>query len=105
MSAEPDTYRGRDGIRRWFGGFDGYMEDVRMDLEQLEEAGPETVVAQMRLRARGTESGIAVDQPVAQVLRLRDGRVRRIEVYPTMEEARAAAGLGAGAPITGSART
>ena len=95
MSAEPDTYRGPGGIRRWFAGFEGSLENVRVEPEELVEADAETVVAAMRLRARGIESGIEVDQLVGQVLRLRDGRVRLIEVFPTVDEAFAAAGLDA----------
>jgi len=29
MSAEPDTYRGHEGVRRYFAGFEGMLEDVR----------------------------------------------------------------------------
>jgi len=94
MSAEPDTYRGPEGIRRWFAGFDGFMEDVRVELEELEEVDGDTVVAAMRLRARGTESGIEADQQLGQVVHLREGQVHRMEVFPTVEEARAAAAPG-----------
>ena len=31
MSAEPDTYHGHDGVRRYFAGFDGMIEDVRYE--------------------------------------------------------------------------
>jgi ketosteroid isomerase-like protein len=94
LSAEPDTYRGPDGVRRWAAGFDGSLEDVRLEAESLVEVRADTVVAATRLRARGIESGIEVDQLTGQLLKIRDGQVRLIEVYPTVDEALAAAGGG-----------
>ena len=88
MSAEPDTYQGHEGVRRYFAGFDGQLEDVRFELLELIDAG-DRVIATLRLTGRGTTSGIEVEQRAASVLELRDGKVVRIESYPDVETARA----------------
>lgn len=92
FSAEPDTYRGHEGIRRYFKLFDDDMEDVRFEADRLWEAG-DVVVAEVRLTARGKQTGIAVEQRIAQVWTIRDGRALRAQTFPRLAEAFAAAGL------------
>ena len=52
-SAEPDTYEGADGGRRYFAGFEGALDDVRFDLVDVEEIPPDIALAEMRLLGRG----------------------------------------------------
>jgi len=92
FSAEPDTYRGHEGIRRYFKLFDDAMEDVRFEAERMWEAG-DSVVAAVRLTARGKQTGIAVEQRSAQVWTIRDGRALRAQTFPELAEAFAAAGI------------
>jgi ketosteroid isomerase-like protein len=92
FSAEPDTYRGHEGIRRYFKLFDDDMEDVRFEAEHMWEAG-DSVVAVVRLTARGKQSGFAVEQRIAQVWTIRDGRALRAQTFPDLAEAFAAAGI------------
>jgi ketosteroid isomerase-like protein len=92
FSAEPDTYRGHEGIRRYFKLFDDDMEDVRFEAERMWEAG-DSVVAVVRLTARGKQTGIAVEQRSAQVWTIRDGRALRAQTFPELAEAFAAAGI------------
>ena len=92
MSAEPDTYVGAEGIRRWYAGWDGTMEEIRFETYELIDAG-DKVLAHMRLRATGSSSGIEVDQEGFQVWSFRDGRAVRLETFPDLESAKTAAGL------------
>ena len=92
FSAEPDTYRGHEGIRRYFKLFDDAMEDVRFEAERMWEAG-DSVVALVRMTARGKQTGIAVEQRSAQVWTIRDGRALRAQTFPDLAEAFAAAGI------------
>jgi ketosteroid isomerase-like protein len=92
FSAEPDTYRGHEGIRRYFKLFDDAMEDVRFEAERMWEAG-DAVVALVRLTARGKQTGIAVEQRSAQVWTIRDGRALRAQTFPELAEAFSAAGI------------
>jgi ketosteroid isomerase-like protein len=92
FSTEPDTYRGHDGIRRYFRSFDEAMDEVRFEPERFWDAG-DSVVVTMRLRARGKQTAIPVEQRFAQVWTLRDGRAIGVDVYASLDEAFTAAGL------------
>ena len=60
VSAEPDTYRGHEGVRRYFAGFEGMLEDVRYETFELIPEG-DHVLAHARLGGRGVSSGLEVD--------------------------------------------
>jgi ketosteroid isomerase-like protein len=92
LSAEPDTYRGHEGVRRYFRLFDEVMEGVHFEAERLWEEG-EHVVVLVRLTARGKQTGFRVEQRIAQVWTIRDGRALRAQTFPELSEAFAAAGL------------
>ncbi len=96
LSPEPDVYRGHEGVRRYFDSF-WPMEDVRFEVAGFwdagESGGDESVVADVRLTARGGRTAIPVEQRIAQVWTLRDARALRVRTYPTLDQALAAAGL------------
>ena len=88
--AEGETFRGHDGVRRWWeqvviplGGLHGEIEEVR-DLG-------DTVLA----RVAGTyrPSGVEVHQTVWNVVRFSDGKATGWEFFRTEEEALQAVGL------------
>jgi ketosteroid isomerase-like protein len=89
-AAEPDTYRGHEGVRRWFAGFDGVMDRVRVEPRRLEDGGEGRVVVEFTLYARGLSSGIEAGQQALAVVTLRGEKLLRIEFFPSLEEARAA---------------
>jgi ketosteroid isomerase-like protein len=39
LATEPDTYRGHEGVRRWFSSFDEVMDEIRWDARGFREAG------------------------------------------------------------------
>jgi ketosteroid isomerase-like protein len=86
LAAEPDTYRGPEGVRRYFDSFYDAMDEVRFEPGKLREAG-ERVIAQSTLIARGRATGIEAKQQVVLVWTLRDELVIRVEVFATLEEA------------------
>jgi ketosteroid isomerase-like protein len=92
LSAEPDTYRGHDGIRRYFESFEDAMDDIRFEPERFWDAG-QSVVALVRITAKGRQTAILVEQQIAQVWTVLDGRAVRLESYPSLSEALEAAGV------------
>jgi ketosteroid isomerase-like protein len=86
MSAEPDAYHGHEGVRRYFAAFEGQIDDVRFEARDLIEAG-DRVIVPLRLSGRGVASGIEVEQNAVAVLRVRDGKVTRIDPHPDLESA------------------
>ncbi len=92
LSPEPDTYRGHEGIRRYFQSFQDVMDEIRFVPESFWEAG-ESVVAVVRLTAKGRRTAIPVEQHLAQVWTIRDRQVIGVRTYASLAEALAAAGL------------
>jgi ketosteroid isomerase-like protein len=90
LSAEPDTYRGHDGVRRYFASFYEVMDDIRFEPDEFHEVG-DRVVVEFTLRARGKSTGIDTEQKAVHVWELRGRRAIGLEVYPTLDEAIAAA--------------
>jgi ketosteroid isomerase-like protein len=88
MSAEPDSYHGHDGARRYFDGFDGMIEDIRYEPIELTPVG-ELVLAHIRLSGRGAHSGLDVDLEAYVVHELAGGKIIRIRPYPDLESAQA----------------
>jgi ketosteroid isomerase-like protein len=89
MSAEPDSYHGHEGARRYFAGFAGMIEDVRYEALELIPEG-EHVLVRARLGGRGASSGLQVDLESVVVHTVEDGKVTRIEPYTDLESAREA---------------
>jgi ketosteroid isomerase-like protein len=92
LSAEPDTYRGRAGIERYFDSFAEAFEEIRFEAEQITDAGASVVVA-MRLTAVGKQTKIEVEQRNAGVWTVAGGKVARIATYASLDAALAAAGI------------
>jgi ketosteroid isomerase-like protein len=91
MSAEPDTYHGHEGVRRYFDGFRGMLEDIRYEALELTPEG-DYVVAHVRISGRGASSGLDVGLEPYVVHELSGGKIVRIRPYPDLESARAALG-------------
>jgi ketosteroid isomerase-like protein len=89
MSAEPDTYHGHEGARRYFDGFDGMIEDLRYEPLELIPVGDD-VLAHVRLSGRGASSGLGVALEPYVMHELADGKIVRIRPYPDLQSARAA---------------
>ena len=90
LSAEPDDYRGHDGVRRYFAGFDGMIEDVRYDPIELIPVA-DAVIAHIRLSGRGSSSGVDVDLEAFVVHELANGRIVRMRPYADLDSAMTAA--------------
>jgi ketosteroid isomerase-like protein len=91
FSAEPDTYRGHAGVRRYFESFQDAMSEIRFEPRRTWDVG-HSVVVDARLTARGRRTGIPVEQQFAQLWRIRDGRATAVRTYVSVAEALAAAG-------------
>jgi ketosteroid isomerase-like protein len=84
--------RGPDGIqaawRRWYEAF----EDVRFEWDEVAEAGDEVVVT-YRVYARGSGSGVVVDQAISLLWTVHGGKVVHIRAFADRADALEAAGL------------
>jgi ketosteroid isomerase-like protein len=92
-AVEPQTYRGHDGIRRYISDMADAWEDWRNEIDEVFEAGPDTVVTTFRTRVIGKDSGAAVEERLAAVFVLSGGKVLRGRTYPSRADALEAVGL------------
>jgi len=90
LAAEPDTYRGPEGIRRYFDSFYEAMDRVIFEPDDFIAVG-DRVVVPLTLHTRGRTSGIETEQRVVQIWHLRGEQAIRVDVYGTLDEALAAA--------------
>jgi ketosteroid isomerase-like protein len=92
LSAEPDTYRGHEGIRRYFESFQYAMDEIRFYPERIWDAGEGVVVA-ARVTAKGRQTAIPVEQRLALLWTFRDGKALHMRAYASQSEALEAAGI------------
>jgi ketosteroid isomerase-like protein len=79
QAAEPQTYRGHDGLRRWFDTFYEVMDEVSIEPSSYEEIEPNRVLLEFTLRAKGQASGIEVTQEARAIATVRDGLMSKLE--------------------------
>jgi uncharacterized protein len=89
LSAEPDTYRGHAGIRRYLESFREYVDGLRFVPDEVIDAGDAVVVA-MRIEGRGRGSGVPFEQRLANRITVRDGLIASMTAYASVDEALAA---------------
>jgi ketosteroid isomerase-like protein len=92
LASEPDTYRGHDGVRRWFGAFGDGLEGVYFEGREYIPAGDKVLVETI-LHARGRSTGIDVEQRAFVLWTVREGLVVKAVVFAEREPALEAAGL------------
>ena len=86
------TFRGHEGLRRYFGNFDDEFDDLRIEPDWLIDAG-EQVISSVRISGRGKASGTPVELTLISVGSLRSGLIYRVRNYPDMAAAFEAAGI------------
>ena len=87
-------FRGREAVGRWFGDWlSTFDRDASFDVKEARELPTGAILIVAEHRARGRASGVEVHGTVVWVYRLRDGKIIRVEGFPSREEALEAAGL------------
>lgn len=86
------SYRGREGVRRWWRDFHEVFPDWRAEALEVRPVGDATV-ASLRLTGHGGGSGAPVDQTIWHVMHWRDGKAVRISRHEVEAEALAAAAV------------
>ena len=85
--------RGREAVlaclREWYEAW----ESVEDHLEELIDAGDDSVVSIMVQRGRGRASGVEVEDRLGTVWTIRTGKIVRAVWFPSREDALEAAGL------------
>src|SRR5688572_2646388 len=90
-----DAVRGREAMRAFLTRdlFEEGFDQFRAEPLAFEDLGGDAVLVTARYVGRGEGSGIEIDQKVATLYRIRDGKAVSMRDYPTRAEALEAAGL------------
>lgn len=89
VGQEP-VYRGHPGVRRWLKALEPW-ESFQVEVEEVVDTSPDTVVAVSRVTARGSGSGVDVEMRTYDVVTVVGGRIRKRTHYEGRDEALAAA--------------
>jgi ketosteroid isomerase-like protein len=81
------NYQGHEGVRKFFADvIDEMLEGIQLEPEEFIDAGDEVVVL-VHARGRGRASGAEVEERVAHVWRMREGRAIRLQAYSSKQKA------------------
>src|SRR3954451_7178399 len=89
LGAEPDTYRGQEGMRRYWESFYDAMEEVQFEAKEFLE-GEDWVIVPFTMTARGRSTGIEAGLDAVAAWRWRDGKAVRALAFADLDEAMAA---------------
>jgi ketosteroid isomerase-like protein len=87
------SYDGPNGIRRYFTDVQDAIPDFRLEVEEMEAAGPDRVIVSFRATASGRASGLGTAFGATTIYDLTEGKIRRIRVFLNRADALEAAGL------------
>jgi ketosteroid isomerase-like protein len=82
----PATYRGADGMERFFAEVDELWESMDMKVERLVERDDE-VLALLLVNITGRGSGLTLEDRIAQRWTARDGKLVRMQVHADQQAA------------------
>jgi uncharacterized protein len=86
------SYRGREGIEKYFEDIRNSWEEFRVLAEEFRDLG-DRVLMFGRVQVHGRGSGVPVDTPLGVVFDFRGGKISRSRTYLGHGEALRAAGL------------
>jgi ketosteroid isomerase-like protein len=85
-------YRGLDGVRTFYRDFLEALTEWTTTVDEWIDGGNE-VIAVLRITGQGRKSGTPFERREAHVLPVRDGKLSRLRVYRTRDEALQAVGF------------
>jgi ketosteroid isomerase-like protein len=87
---ESRRFHGREGFLKNIGQLADVFDDIEIVPQEFLQVGDQLVVT-IHTAARGRTSRITVENRIVHVWTIRDGKATRFRVYPTREQALAAA--------------
>jgi ketosteroid isomerase-like protein len=84
-------YEGREEVRRFWTNWLGSWERLSWEAEAVTEVSPGRIVLVNHIVGRGRGSGIEVEARGGHLWELEDGKVRRMSLFQSLEDARRAA--------------
>jgi ketosteroid isomerase-like protein len=88
-----EAFRGREAMLGAATDFLDAVDDWKIDVDEIVDAGDNQVLLAQRVSARGKGSGTPFEQHIFAALRVRDGKVAQIHDYTERAQALKAVGL------------
>jgi ketosteroid isomerase-like protein len=92
MGVLEGTFHGREGLIRFLEGQAAVFENLRVDPEEIIDAG-DSIVVPIRLTGKAPSTGLALDYRAIHVWTMRNGKAIRLRLYESRDRALEAAGL------------
>ena len=87
------TYRGYEGLRRWWNDLEEAFSDLALRVEEITPVDGERFLTELRFIGHFRQTGIPFDAPWASVVTVKGGRITRAVGYVSKRRALKAAGL------------
>jgi uncharacterized protein len=84
---DPQTYRGRAGVRESLASSDESFEDFTVEPIDLIGVGDAHVVVVLRMFGRGRGSGVPVEEEIAHLWTIDNGKAVAMQVYSDPQDA------------------
>jgi ketosteroid isomerase-like protein len=89
--ANGGTFHGHEGYLEWTKEWFDAWEEFEIEATSIEAVGEHHVLTEVRQRGRGKGSGIEIDMTACYMGEVHGGRATRLHLYPSREQALAAA--------------
>ena len=86
------TYKGRAGLTRFWMDMLEAWQEFSPEIEEVVDCGPERLITLDVVRARGKGSGIDMEARGAMLWTVRDGKIARVKMFQTKDDALEAVG-------------
>jgi ketosteroid isomerase-like protein len=96
----PDSgvYRGAEAVHTHFVDLEEAIGRMHVEIVELDPVGSTDVFAELRVQLDGNASGLPFEGPIFEAIKLREGKVSRIQLFLSAPDAREAV-------LTASARS
>jgi ketosteroid isomerase-like protein len=84
---DPQTYKGREGARKALAASDETFEEFTMEPVDLIAVGDAHVVVVLRMFGRGRGSGVPVEEEIAHLWTVDNGKAVAMQVYSDPQDA------------------
>ena len=91
MEGEASVFRGHSGMRRWLEDLHDLYDHIESEVLEIRDLGEQVVVVFV-VRGTGKGSRITLEQPLAQVVTLQDGKAIAVRDYFSRDDALEAVG-------------
>ena len=84
---DPQTYTGREGVRQALAASDDTFDEFTLEPVDLIGVGDRHVVIVLRMFGRGRGSGVPVEEQIAHLWTVEDGKAVAMQVYSDPQDA------------------